>query len=58
MFDELMVKTRVHASAPHYAAMLNPVEPMFMSMLIELQHDIDTLKKQIDNKLRVDGDGV
>ena len=58
MFDELMVKARAHASAAHYAAILNPMEPFFMSILIELQYDIDALKKRIDNKLRSDGNGV
>ena len=51
VFDQLMVKARAHASAAHYAAMLDPTEPFFMSMLIELQHDIDSLKKRLDDKL-------
>ena len=58
MFDDLMVKARAHASAAHYAAMLNPTEPMFISILIELQHDVNDLKKRIDEKLGSDESGV
>ena len=58
MFDQLMVKARAHASAAHYAAILDPKEPFFMSILIELQHDIEALKQRLDGKLEGKNDGM
>jgi hypothetical protein len=58
IFDQLMVKARAHASAAHYAAILDPTEPFFMSILVELQRDIDALKKRLNGKLKGKNDGV
>ncbi|MFO8133697.1 MAG: hypothetical protein R6U10_07215 [Thermoplasmatota archaeon] len=46
MYDRLMHKARQHASAGHEAARLNHMESVFMSMLIEMQKEIEELKKR------------
>ncbi len=46
-FDALMNKAWAHASASSYAAMEDPVEPVMLSMLVEMQKEIDNLKKRI-----------
>jgi hypothetical protein len=40
-----MHKARQHAFAGHAAARLNHMESVFMSMLIELQKEIEELKR-------------
>lgn len=45
-YDRLMHKARQHASAGHAAARLNHMESVFMSMLIEMQKEIEELKKR------------
>jgi hypothetical protein len=45
VFDELMYKARLHASAGSYTAHLDPVATMFLSILLELQKEVRDLKK-------------
>ena len=40
VFDELMYKARLHASAGSYTAQLDPVATMFLSILLEMQKEI------------------
>ena len=44
VFDELMFKARAHASAGSYCAHLDPVDTMFLSILLEMQKEIKSLK--------------
>src|SRR3990170_8128903 len=44
VFDELMFKARAHASAGSYTAHLDPVATMFLSILLELQKEIQALR--------------
>ncbi len=44
-FDRLMHKARQHAAAAQEAARLNHMEAVFMSMLIEMQKEIDELTR-------------
>ena len=45
-YDRLMHKARQHAFAGHAAARLNHMESVFMSMLIEMQKEIEELKQR------------
>ncbi|HLE55392.1 MAG: hypothetical protein A3K65_06450 [Euryarchaeota archaeon RBG_16_68_12] len=45
VFDELMYKARLHASAGSYAAHLDPVATMFLSILLEMQKEIQDIKR-------------
>lgn len=45
-YDRLMHKARQHASAGQQAARLNHMEAVFMSMLIEMQKEIDELRQR------------
>jgi hypothetical protein len=47
-FDTLMNMARSHASASSTIATPNPVEAVFMSILVELQKEINNLHKQIE----------
>ena len=44
VFDELMYKARLHASAGSYSAHLDPVATMFLSILLEMQKEIRSTK--------------
>ncbi len=44
VFDELMFKARAHSSAGSYCAHLDPVATMFLSILLEMQKEIQGLK--------------
>jgi hypothetical protein len=45
-YDRLMHKARQHASAGHAASRLNHMEAVFMSMLIEMQKEIEELRRR------------
>jgi hypothetical protein len=47
-FDRLMEKARMHASAASYEARIDPVESMFMSILLEQEKEIGELRKKIE----------
>ncbi|MDY6966271.1 MAG: hypothetical protein SVM80_09955 [Halobacteriota archaeon] len=44
-FDRLMEKARIHSSASSYALRLNPMESMFMSILLEQEKELDNIRK-------------
>ena len=46
-FDRLMEKARMHANAASYEARVDPVESMFMSILLEQEKEIGELRKKI-----------
>jgi hypothetical protein len=48
-FDSVMEKARKHASAASYAARVDPVESLFMSILIEQEKEIETLRKKVED---------
>ena len=45
-YDRIMHKARQHASAGYEAARLNHMESVFMSILIEMQKEIEALKRR------------
>jgi len=46
-FDRLMEKARMHASAASYDARLDPGESLFMSILVELERELDELRVKL-----------
>ena len=44
VFDEVMLKARQHARAGSYCAHLDPVDTMFLSILLEMEREIGMLK--------------
>ncbi|MFQ5909186.1 MAG: hypothetical protein ACE5IJ_00510 [Thermoplasmata archaeon] len=47
VFDDLMNKARAHASACSYANRIDPMESIFMSIILELQKEIEALKERV-----------
>src|SRR5438445_13614176 len=45
VFDELMYKARLHSSTGSYTAHLDPVATMFLSILLELQKEMQGAKR-------------
>ena len=54
VFDELMYKARLHSSAGSYTAHLDPVATMFLSILLEIQREICSLRGSRDSKKKDD----
>ena len=50
ILDRLFDRAQYHAQAMAYASMPVPMEPILVSMLIELQRDLMTLQKQLREK--------
>lgn len=48
-FDRLMEKARSHSSASGYALRLNPMESLFMSILLEQEKDIEDLRRMLES---------
>ena len=46
VFDAVINRARMHASASTYAAFSDPVEGIFLSILLEQEKEIRELKKQ------------
>jgi DNA repair ATPase RecN len=46
-FDRLMEKARTHASAASYDARLDPGESLFMSILVELERELEELREKL-----------
>jgi len=46
-FDRLMEKARTHASAASYDARVDPSESLFMSILVELERELDALRAKV-----------
>jgi hypothetical protein len=49
VFDKLMNKARAHSSACSYANRIDPMESIFMSIILELQKEIETLKERVQS---------
>ena len=47
VFEVLMNKARLHTSACSYASRVSPMESVFMSIMLELQKEVETLKDRI-----------
>jgi len=47
LLDQLFDRAQYHAQAMAYAAMPTPMEPILVSMIIELQRDLMKLQKQV-----------
>ena len=59
VFDEVMFKARQHASAGSYCAHLDPVDTMFLSILLEMQKEIQRTRDMLIEKpahTQVDGE--
>jgi len=50
ILDRLFDRAQYHAQAMAYASMPIPMEPILVSMLIELQRDLMALQKQLREK--------
>ncbi|TET90240.1 MAG: hypothetical protein E3J35_06970 [Methanomassiliicoccales archaeon] len=50
VFDALMTKARMHTSASSYANRMEPLESVFMSILLEQQKEIELLKMRLEGK--------
>lgn len=48
VFDALMTKARMHTSASSYANRMEPLESVFMSILLEQQKEIELLKMKLE----------
>ncbi len=48
-FDSLMNKAREHASSCTVAPLLDPMEAMFLSILVEQQKEINSLREALSN---------
>jgi hypothetical protein len=46
-FDRLMDRARTHASAASYDTRVDPVESLFMSILLEQEKEIEELRKKL-----------
>ncbi len=44
LFDEIIVKARRHASAASFCAHLDPLETALLSILLEMQREIEELR--------------
>lgn len=47
IFDDMMNKARSHASACSYANRIDPMESIFMSIILELQKEVEDLKQRV-----------
>lgn len=48
VFDALMTKARMHTSASSYANRMEPLESVFMSILLEQQKEIELLRMKLE----------
>ncbi len=46
VFDCLLNKARQHASAASYSAHLDPTDLAFLSILLEMEKDLETLRRE------------
>ena len=49
-FDNMMTHAREHAAAASNAARLNPVEALFMAILLEHEKELEVLKQKLRQK--------
>ncbi|MFQ6061141.1 MAG: hypothetical protein ACE5KV_07615 [Thermoplasmata archaeon] len=52
VFDSLMMKARMHTSASSYANRMEPLESVFMSILLEQQKEINLLRLRLEGLKR------
>lgn len=50
VFDEMMKKARMHASASTYAAFLDPLGGFLLSILLEQEKSLRILKEKTDGR--------
>lgn len=50
VFDDMMKKARIHASASTYAAFLDPLEGFLLSILLEQEKSLRTLKEKNEDR--------
>jgi len=50
LLDRLFDRAQYHAQAMAYAAMPAPMEPILVSMIIELQRDLMKLEREVQEK--------
>ena len=53
-FEALMAKARKHASAAGYNTRVNPMESFFMSIILEMEKELDDIKKRFERYERLD----
>jgi flagellar biosynthesis/type III secretory pathway protein FliH len=53
-FEELMAKARKHASAAGYDARVNPMESFFMSIILEMEKELEELKARFEEHAGMD----
>ena len=49
-FDELMTEAKKHASAAQYQANVDPMESVFISILLEHQMMLDRLERRLEHE--------
>jgi hypothetical protein len=47
LFDEVISKARQHASAASFCAHLDPIEMAFLSVLLEMQREMEELRGRL-----------
>ncbi len=47
LLDEVLHKARLHSSAASYCAHLDPVETAFLSILLEMQREIEEVRRRL-----------
>jgi hypothetical protein len=47
-FDRLMDKTRRHSSAASYGVRTDPIESLFMSILVKQEKEIEVLQQRME----------
>jgi hypothetical protein len=50
IFDELMKKARLHASAGSYQSCPEPTDTLFLAILVELAKDIKRLREEVSKE--------
>ncbi len=53
-FERLMQMAQRHASAASYQPRTDPMESVFMSILVEMEKEIETLREKVDEYERMD----
>lgn len=57
-FDQLMAFARLHVSAGNYTARLNPLESMFISIMLEQQRELGRIQRLLGVKATVVQDAL
>jgi len=51
LFDRMVEKSRMHSSAASFCAHLDPIETALLSILLEMQREIEAIKVKINHKI-------